>query len=139
MSPPAAPHTPLAERLRPRTLADVIGQQHMLGEGMALRLAFESGQPHSCILWGPPGSGKTTLAKIIGNSYECEFVDHPLRPRPLRHETHVDLVARHLVSQLGYNNVCDTIADRKHSWNGMGPCDSSYLPLGVYSPSGLDV
>ena len=61
----ASSHQPLAERLRPRTLAEVIGQQHLLGEGMALRLAFESGQPHSCILWGPPGTGKTLLAKAF--------------------------------------------------------------------------
>src|SRR4051794_27293645 len=50
-------HQPLAERLRPKTLGEVIGQQHLLGEGMPLRIAFESGQPHSCILWGPPGTG----------------------------------------------------------------------------------
>jgi putative ATPase len=54
-------HVPLAERLRPRTLGEVVGQQHLLGEGMALRIAFESGRPHSCILWGPPGTGKTTI------------------------------------------------------------------------------
>ena len=50
---------PLAERLRPRTLAEVIGQDHLTGEGMPLRIAFESGKPHSMILWGPPGVGKT--------------------------------------------------------------------------------
>ena len=55
---PLSPQAPLAERLRPRHLGEVIGQQHLLGEGMALRLAFESGQPHSCIFWGPPGVGK---------------------------------------------------------------------------------
>ena len=52
---------PLAERLRPKNLAEVIGQQHLLGPDMPLRIAFESGQPHSCILWGPPGVGKTCL------------------------------------------------------------------------------
>ena len=57
-------HQPLAERLRPRTLGEVIGQQHVLGPGMPLRLAFESGRPHSCILWGPPGVGKTTIAPV---------------------------------------------------------------------------
>lgn len=67
-------HTPLAERLRPRTLAEVIGQTQLLGEGMALRLAFESGQPHSCILWGPPGVGKTTIARLMASAFDAQFI-----------------------------------------------------------------
>ncbi|MBL8514293.1 MAG: recombination factor protein RarA, partial [Betaproteobacteria bacterium] len=62
MTPGAASNAPLAERLRPRSLDDVIGQEHLTGEGMPLRIAFESGTPHSMILWGPPGVGKTTIA-----------------------------------------------------------------------------
>jgi putative ATPase len=67
-------HAPLAEKLRPRHLGEVIGQQHLLGEGMALRLAFESGQPHSCILWGPPGVGKTTIARLMASAFDAQFI-----------------------------------------------------------------
>jgi putative ATPase len=76
MSAAPAPHahTPLAERLRPRNLGEVIGQQHLLGEGMPLRIAFESGQPHSCILWGPPGVGKTTIARLMASSFDAHFI-----------------------------------------------------------------
>jgi putative ATPase len=74
MTQPKPSHTPLAERMRPKTLSEVIGQQHVLGEGMALRIAFESGQPHSCILWGPPGVGKTTIARLMANAFDAQFI-----------------------------------------------------------------
>ena len=70
----ATPHLPLAERLRPSTLNDVIGQQQVLGPGKALRVAFESGQPHSCILWGPPGVGKTTIARLMAQAFDAQFL-----------------------------------------------------------------
>ncbi len=65
---------PLAEALRPRTLDEVVGQEHLLGEGKPLRLAFQSGKPHSMILWGPPGVGKTTLARLMAEAFDCEFI-----------------------------------------------------------------
>ena len=65
---------PLAERLRPATLDHVIGQQHLLGPGKPLRVAFESKQPHSMILWGPPGVGKTTLARLMAQGFHAEFI-----------------------------------------------------------------
>jgi putative ATPase len=64
---------PLAVRMRPRTVDELLGQEHLLGEGSALRTAIESGQPHSAILYGPPGSGKTTLARIIAAASEGAF------------------------------------------------------------------
>ncbi len=65
---------PLAERMRPKTLDDVAGQTHLLGPGKPLRLAFVSGKPHSMILWGPPGVGKTTLARLMAQGFNAEFI-----------------------------------------------------------------
>src|ERR1700712_3677856 len=65
---------PLAERLRPKTLDEVIGQQHLLGPGKPLRVAFEAGRLHSMILWGPPGTGKTTLARLMADAFDAEFI-----------------------------------------------------------------
>jgi putative ATPase len=71
-SPAAA--APLAERLRPKHIDEVIGQSHLLGEGRPLRLAFQSGKLHSMILWGPPGVGKTTLARLMASAFDAEFM-----------------------------------------------------------------
>ncbi len=65
---------PLAEALRPKTLDEVIGQQHLLGPGKPLRLAFEARKPHSLIFWGPPGVGKTTLARLMADAFDAEFL-----------------------------------------------------------------
>ena len=70
----AAQRAPLAERLRPRSIDQVIGQQHLLGPGKPLRGAFESGRLHSMILWGPPGVGKTTLARLVADAFDCQFI-----------------------------------------------------------------
>ncbi len=68
------PQAPLAEALRPATLDQVIGQSHLIGPGKPLRLAFESGKPHSMIFWGPPGVGKTTLARLTASAFGYEFI-----------------------------------------------------------------
>ena len=73
-SPRPQPAAPLAERLRPKAIDEVIGQSHLLGPGKPLRLAFESGKLHSMILWGPPGVGKTTLARLMASAFDAEFV-----------------------------------------------------------------
>jgi putative ATPase len=68
------PAPPLAEILRPDRLDDVIGQRHLLGAGKPLRVAFDSGKPHSMIFWGPPGVGKTTLARLMAKAFDAEFI-----------------------------------------------------------------
>jgi putative ATPase len=67
-------YRPLADRLRPQSLAEYVGQSHLLGEGAPLRRALESGRPHSMILWGPPGTGKTTLARLVAHGARAEFI-----------------------------------------------------------------
>jgi putative ATPase len=71
---PHQPQAPLAERLRPKTLDEMIGQRHLLGPSKPLRVAFESGRLHSMILWGPPGVGKTTLARLMADAFEAQFI-----------------------------------------------------------------
>ena len=67
-------HVPLAERLRPKSVEDMVGQRHLLGEGKPLNVALRAGRPHSMILWGPPGVGKTTLARLMAHAFNSEFI-----------------------------------------------------------------
>lgn len=67
-------HSPLAERLRPTSIDEIVGQQHLLGPGKPLRVAFESGELHSMILWGPPGVGKTTFSRLLADGFDTEFI-----------------------------------------------------------------
>jgi putative ATPase len=71
---PENPAAPLADRLRPKTLDEVVGQRHLLAPGKPLAVAFASGKPHSMILWGPPGSGKTTIARLMADAFNAEFI-----------------------------------------------------------------
>jgi len=64
----------VAERLRPKRVEDMVGQQHLLGEGKPLWVALRAGKPHSMILWGPPGVGKTTLARLMAHAFNAEFI-----------------------------------------------------------------
>jgi len=72
--PAQRPYVPLAERLRPRTLGEMVGQAHLLAPGKPLRVAFESGRAHSMIFWGPPGVGKTTLARLMADGFDAHFM-----------------------------------------------------------------
>src|SRR5258708_18441188 len=67
-------NVPLAERLRPKSVDDMVGQRHLLGEGKPIRVALRAGKPHSMILWGPPGVGKPTLARLMANAFNAEFI-----------------------------------------------------------------
>src|SRR5437016_13008498 len=72
--PVSNPATPLAERLRPKIVEDVVGQRHLLAPGKPLAVAFAPGKPHSMILWGPPGVGKTTLARLMADAFNADFI-----------------------------------------------------------------
>jgi len=68
------PGVPLAEAMRPSSIDEVVGQAHLLGPGKPLRTAIDAGRPHSMLLWGPPGVGKTTLARLLAQAFDCRFI-----------------------------------------------------------------
>ena len=72
--PEPTPVAPLADRMRPQRIEDVVGQTALLGEGKPLRVAAQCGKLHSMILWGPPGVGKTTLARLLAKACDAEFI-----------------------------------------------------------------
>ncbi|MDP8567282.1 replication-associated recombination protein A [Methylophilus aquaticus] len=128
---PAAPTSvPLAEQLRPKVLDDVVGQTHLLGEGKPLRRAFESGKLPSMILWGPPGVGKTTLARLIAQTADAEFVPLSAVLSGIKDIREAVERAEHTLQQTGRNTIL--FVDEVHRFN-KGQQDA-FLP---YVESGL--
>ena len=109
------PAAPLAERLRPRTLEDVVGQSHLLGTGKPLRLAFESGKMHSMILWGPPGVGKTTLARLMAQAFDSEFIAISAVLAGVKDIREAVQRAEHVLQQSGRHTIL--FVDEVHRFN----------------------
>jgi putative ATPase len=107
--------TPLAERMRPRTLDEYVGQDHLVGPGQPLRKAIDSGVLHSLILWGPPGTGKTTLARVIAAASGAEFAAFSAVTAGIREIKDVIAVADHSRRQLGRRTIF--FVDEIHRFN----------------------
>ncbi|MCB5191819.1 replication-associated recombination protein A [Methylobacillus arboreus] len=112
---PVAPQAPLAERLRPKSLEQVVGQSHLLGEGKPLRLAFTSGKLPSMILWGPPGVGKTTLARLIANTADAEFIPLSAVLAGIKDIREAVERAEHILQQSGRRTIL--FVDEVHRFN----------------------
>ena len=110
-----APDAPLAERLRPRHIDEVIGQTHLLGAGRPLRLAFESGKLHSMILWGPPGVGKTTLARLMASAFDAEFLPLSAVLSGVKDIRDAIAQAQHTLQQSGRHTIL--FVDEVHRFN----------------------
>ena len=110
-----SPAAPLAERLRPKHLDEVVGQSHLLGPGRPLRMAFESGKLHSMILWGPPGTGKTTLARLMASAFAADFVPLSAVLSGVKDIREAIAQAQHTLQQSGRHTIL--FVDEVHRFN----------------------
>ncbi len=109
------PAAPLAERLRPKHIDEVIGQSHLLGPSRPLRMAFTSGKPHSMILWGPPGVGKTTLARLMASAFDAEFIPLSAVLSGVKDIRDAIAQAQHVLQQNGRHTIL--FVDEVHRFN----------------------
>jgi putative ATPase len=109
------PAAPLADRLRPNTLEDFVGQADLLGPGKPLRLAFTARKPHSMILWGPPGSGKTTLARLLARAFDAEFIAISAVLAGIKDIRDAVVAAEHTLQQSGRHTIL--FVDEVHRFN----------------------